>query len=266
MSTSGGEEFGEAIDASAGAPPYHFIEILRLVEAAAERCEDGQPRILDHGCGGGLTGLYLTHLSYRHVYGVDVKSGSDRWNGFLKQRFGYESDRYFVYEGRALPFDDAFFDLIFSQQVLEHVDPLSIEDYYVEEAQVLKVSGQVYHEVPHRLVPYESHTQTWFIHYFPEVLSNFLYRAFNRNLNFIENELFLRWPGFHISRLKKYFGAYENRTERRLKGLVDLSYYDGSIKMRQLLIRLTNFPVLGDVLAKLLSRLIMMSTLSQKMK
>ena len=67
-------------------------------------------------------------------------------------------------------FNDNSFDYIFSQQVIEHVESNLLESYLSEEKRILKKNGLVFHQIPHRLGPFEGHTKKWFIHWLPKKL------------------------------------------------------------------------------------------------
>ena len=95
-------------------------------------------------------------MEYRQVFGVGTVAVG--WNIQLKQAFDTADTHFSTYDGLVLPFPDGRFDFVFSQQVLEHVAPDQIENYYIEEARVLRPGGVAFHEVPHRLIPYDSHT------------------------------------------------------------------------------------------------------------
>ena len=70
-----------------------------------------------------------------------------------------------VYSGKGnLPFKDGVFDLINSQQVIEHVRDL--DTYFKEARRTLRRGGVLFAEFPTRAMPYDSHKQTWFKHWF----------------------------------------------------------------------------------------------------
>ena len=72
--------------------------------------------VLDFGCGGGNAIDFLSAaLPGCRYHGVDIKSSPE-----VQQRV--RSDGNFrTYDGRNLPYEDASFDLVYSQQVFEHV-------------------------------------------------------------------------------------------------------------------------------------------------
>lgn len=86
---------------------------------------------------GGATGLQARVL---HEWGNDVASVDIS----LPDRVPYFPVQ--LYDGHHLPFPDAFFDVVFSSNVLEHIDDLP--SFFVEAARVLKASGRMVHIVP----------------------------------------------------------------------------------------------------------------------
>ncbi len=258
------EAYRSEVQAAATRPPYHLRRLLRTVEDAARRHPTGQPVVLDHGCGGGSTSLFLFALGYREIYGVDITEGCTGWNRLLAEELGIDTPRFFTYDGQRLPLASESVDVVFSKQVLEHVRPEAIDAYYAEEARVLKPGGIAFHEVPHRLVPYDSHTETWFVHYLPRALALHLYRMLGCNMAFVRNELFLRSPGFHRAQVRRHIGEVRDVTIERLAGLGDLEYYDGPKRLRQAMTMLVNLPILGRMAALTLRNFVMLDTLARK--
>ena len=62
--------------------------------------------------------------------------------------------------------------------MVEHLREDEVYFYYEEEGRVLKKNGLAYHEVPHKFMPYESHSRLWLIHLFPYVFKPILYGIF----------------------------------------------------------------------------------------
>lgn len=120
-------------------------------------------KILDIGCG---IGTYLSAFKRftTDLYGVEIdekrakeatlrlrlSTGSGRRSGQ-----GKVAPKIFVAPAEKLPFDDASFDVVFSHEVLEHVED---DRKAVEEAvRVLKPGGHLVIFVPNRLFPFETH-------------------------------------------------------------------------------------------------------------
>jgi SAM-dependent methyltransferase len=87
----------------------------------------GERRVLDCGCGNGLTVEHLRDAGF-DAWGTDV-SALRKW----QWRERRSRDHLVVTDGEHLPFDNGFFDAIISSGVLEHigVDELAITTYQV---------------------------------------------------------------------------------------------------------------------------------------
>jgi len=108
-------------------------------------------RILDFGCGAGGTVYALLDRGYTQVYGYDIQD-------YLKLREPGDREKRFRIGARQelrLPFDDATFDLIISDQVFEHVmDQVAI---WKELHRVTRPGGQGLHNIPACYMPIEGH-------------------------------------------------------------------------------------------------------------
>ena len=153
---------------------------LDNLSASIKKISNGNKNIsiLDHGCGGGLKSFYFIALGYKNMYGVNVNYNINYLNTILKKIFKISEKRFYTTDGRILPFKENKFAFIFSLQVLEHLSDNFIDTYYSEEERVLKERGHVYHEVPHLLVPFESHSRLWFLHWLPSFLQPLAYGVF----------------------------------------------------------------------------------------
>ena len=257
--------YREAVLATRYNPPYHLIAPLRVAEDAAERAGRENVRILDHGCGGGGTLLYLLALGFSGVFGIDVGGNCIGWNRLLRDEFNIKEKRFFVYEGQLLPFEDGIFDVVISEEVVEHVPDSTIVRYYSEAARVLRSDGITYYTVPHRLVPYDSHSRTWLIHYLPRPVASKIYGVMGGNVrHFFEQCLFLRWPAFHRRMLDNLYIDSIDFTNQRLLMLTRFDYYDGPRGFRQWLGTLSRFPLIGTLMNRLIGLFLMRQTLSRK--
>ncbi len=114
-------------------------------------------KILDYGCGVGTLCLSALLRGY-DCYGVEV----EEWKyAFLKKKIGelsYPKDwkeRFLIYDGNKLPFEDASFDVVFTYQVLEHV--IDLEKSVREILRILKPEGFAYLHCPNYDRTYEEH-------------------------------------------------------------------------------------------------------------
>lgn len=257
----------EAVKASTRSPPYHLLAPLRLAQDAARRKGNMSIQILDYGCGGGSTLLYLLASGFEGIHGVDVGGNCIRWNRWLRDQFGMTDDRFMLYDGKKLPFADGSFDLVISEEVVEHIPDELIEAYYREGARVLRPDGVAYFTAPHRLGPYDSHTRSWGIHYLPRPIAVRTHALRNEaHRQFFENHLFLRWPRFHQTMLDKFYGTTRNLNRERLNALIEFDYYDGPKRLRQWVGRLGRIPVIGPLAQHIIAKILMAQTISKKTK
>jgi SAM-dependent methyltransferase len=245
-------------------PPYHLLGLLEELAKIGSGKPTGSVPILDHGCGGCWTLIYLAARGYTDIRGVDVAgSNCERWNRLTAEVFGMADKRFHEYDGTLLPFPDGSVDLVFSQQVLEHVHPDVLERFYAEEHRVLRNGGVAVHGVPHRLVPYDSHTRTWLLHWFlPRPAWIKVLRLLGCNVATAETALFLRWPWTHMRMARRHFGHCEDRTGDRLRRQVRFEYYDGPVGLRRMLAWFANLPGVGGVIRGVLKHFMLLDTVS----
>ena len=161
-------------------------------------------KILDHGCGNCLTVLFLILKGYKNVWGATVNFNNDtRKTNYIRNinriisiiLNSKNTKRVIIYNGFELPFSKNYFDIIFTKQVLEHISPENRLDFWFEEKRVLHNDGILYHQIPHRLVPFEAHTKKWFFHWFPQNITLKMLGQGSSEYEFTKNYLFLQWPG-----------------------------------------------------------------------
>ena len=256
-------DFEATVKRSADDPPFNFRALTGLLEEIGGSRTKSDIRILDHGCGSALWLLYLLANGYRGIHGIDVGGHCDSLNRLMRDHLGLKDKRFFLYDGSKLPFDDDQFDIVFSTQVIEHIAPDVLENYYAEERRVLAPGGMAYHQVPHRLVPYDSHTRTWFIHYLPRPVWLAILSAMGRDPDFARNQLFLRWPWVHRRLARRHIGTCDDRTMARFMSLTDLSGYDGPRGLRRFVRSLLALPGVGWLGQKLLANFVMLDTISR---
>lgn len=257
-------KFREIAQSGEQHPPYHLAGLQHALEWHRGTRPREEDATLDHGCGGGMTLLYLAAIGYTRIHGVDIgDSNCERWNRFTREIIAAPEQRFFRYDGRVLPFPENSMDIVFSQQVLEHVRPDALDDYYAEEHRVLRPGGLAVHAVPHRLVPYDSRTRTWFLHWvLPRGAWLRTLRLLGHSVETAEKALYLRWPWTHRRLGRGHFGHVEDRTRDRLCDSTAFEYYDGPAGMRRQAGRVVRLPVVGGVAARALSLFIMMDTVS----
>jgi SAM-dependent methyltransferase len=109
-------------------------------------------RVLDVGCGVGMyTAAFLRQTP--HVFGIEVER--ERAQEARLQSAADVSRAV----GEHLPFPDNAFDVLFSHEVLEHVD--DDRTCAAEMVRVTKPGGRIVVFVPNRLYPFETHGIFW---------------------------------------------------------------------------------------------------------
>ena len=245
--------------------PYHIKLLLDKLQALDKN--RNEIKILDHGCGMALSLLYLVAIGYTNVFGVDVEkeNSCECWNKLTSDILGYDEKRFFDYDGTRIPLDKNTIDFIFSQQVLEHVNPSVFDSYFSEEVRVMKRGGTFVHQIPHRLVPYESHTRTWLLHCILPLRFWWKFIALYDNKSmYLKGVLFLRWPNDYKKKIFGHFGNYQLSTEQRFRAVSNFEYYDGPVRLRRLVALFPKIPLVGTFLVRIISQFIMMEIIGEK--
>jgi len=256
------EDFRRLAIASSEDPPVHLKAMLQHLRLLSEDRPKDQIRILDHGVGGGLTLLYLYANGYPQVHGVDIGGPIETFSAFLAEHFGFSPEQVQLYEGAILPYPDAYFDYVYSEQVLEHVRPHQIVHYLEEERRVTRNGAIVFHRVPQRLTPFESHTQRWLLHYMPRPLWLWALKASGVNTETARKALFLRWPWTHRSLVRRIFGNCDDRSLDRFLDVTDLDSFEGPRRLRKLVHDLLTFGPTRRPAGLVIGNLIMLDTIS----
>ncbi|MEM7028178.1 MAG: class I SAM-dependent methyltransferase [Chloroflexota bacterium] len=108
-------------------------------------------RALVNGCGVGMYNRALLEITPT-VYGLDVEF--DR----VQQAAQY-GKKVIIAKGETLPYPDDYFDLVLSNEVIEHVEDDA--RYAVDLVRVLKPGGRGIIFCPNRLWPFEVHGHYW---------------------------------------------------------------------------------------------------------
>lgn len=244
--------------------PEKFKRILNVLNGNFLNKKD--IKILDHGSGGCYTIIYLYALGYENVFGVDIGGSHKEINNFFYLISGKDKKKKILYDGINLPFENDSFDFIFSQQVLEHV-PFNLQENFIkEEKRVLKSGGVAYHQIPHKLTPYESHLKIWFFHWLPKQLFVLSCKFLGKNYKFAQDHLWLKPPWIYLNFLRLYIGKTENLSTDRIKLFQNESkeLFGFGFYLRKLSSMVCKIPLIGNLLSKFLSYFIMLETISIK--
>ncbi len=187
-----------------------------ILEAAGEKVTGV---VLENGCG---VGMYLAHLAPHagRIIGLEYELDRAREAGLAVQNL--PNAKVICAAGEALPFPDAFFSLILSHEVLEHVkdDRRSLE----EMLRALKPGGRIALFVPNRGYPFETHGIYWRGHYrFGNIpLVSYLPRRLRDHLAphvrvYSRRDLEALFAGLPVRYIDRQiiFGAYDNIIARR---------------------------------------------------
>lgn len=201
-----------------GEPSYVWRagQIRRLEMIRSAMPADRKPSVLVNGCG---VGTYLANLATFSdpAVGLDID--------FERTVDSRQKSEYVINgAGETLPFADNLYDLILSNEVIEHVqdDRLAVQ----EMVRCLKPGGRIVLFCPNRGYPFETHGLYWkgkyhfgnklFINYLPNVWRNKLaphVRVYTRR---DLEKLFAGLPVKYIKR-STIFGGYDNIIARSPK-------------------------------------------------
>lgn len=158
-------------------------------------------RVLDAGCG---AGSYVVRMAKE---GADVRGIEYEASKVADYRNAHQKDNVIVGNIEKMPYADAEFDVVFSNEVLEHVPNDSVA--LGEINRVLRPDGLFFIFVPNRLYPLETHgcytkggtrlsSLTPFIPWVPDVIARRFLRFDNRNYWKSDIEQLLTREGFRV--------------------------------------------------------------------
>jgi len=156
-------------------------------------------KILISGCGAGSEMIVAKQLGFRQVCGVEVE---EVWITACRMRFQDSPDlEASLYDGNALPYGDAEFDVIASGHVIEHTkDP---EGYLRECVRVLTPGGYLSLEFPNRYHHRELHTRLPSFEWLPRPVRNSILRALLSRLSPLSADVKNRYNAIVATDLKQ---------------------------------------------------------------
>ncbi len=151
------------------------LELIQFIEnyRNLNKLQKEDIKILDWGSGRGTTVALLRKNGYE-AYGVEIDPLPFN-NGLPYFNAIYDSPSDFlklINESCITPFPDDFFDIVFSEQVLEHISNLKIVSQ--EMKRITKLGGQHYHQFPAKWHLIEEHLHMPFIHWLPKNLLRYI--------------------------------------------------------------------------------------------
>ncbi len=122
-----------------GADSYYFAE--HKVKLLNEYEQNSKSRLLDLGCGDGLTDVYFSkYFPAMLIDGIDISEKSIA-EADKKQ---IPRTSFTIYDGQTIPFEDNYFDIVFVASVLHHIDFSLHQPVLHEIHRVLKPGGRLY--------------------------------------------------------------------------------------------------------------------------
>jgi SAM-dependent methyltransferase len=109
-------------------------------------------RVLDAGCGNGLYAAKFIERCHAHVEAFEIELAR-----VIEAR--YHVPHAVVARGEALPYQDNYFEVVFSNEVIEHVD--NDAHFAAELVRVTKLGGRILIFCPNRWYPVEQHGHYW---------------------------------------------------------------------------------------------------------
>jgi SAM-dependent methyltransferase len=140
----------------------------RILAAVEPLLTTAQARVLDAGCGSG----HIAQRIGRSRPGFTV-TGMD----IADSRIARDAHTFVQLNGSTMPFDDASFDAIISNHVLEHVGTESDQAAYLAELhRILANDGVLYLAVPNRYRLVEAHYSLPLLSWLPQKVADWLVR------------------------------------------------------------------------------------------
>ena len=134
---------------SAESKVRHLLCLCHLFAyECAARFINERTRVLEVGFGDGYGCAYLAKkLPASDFHAIDL---APSLSAISSRKYPFGNCQFLAYDGRRIPFEDHFFDIILSFQVIEHVE--DVEAYLLEMSRVLKPNGLILLSTPNRIL------------------------------------------------------------------------------------------------------------------
>jgi len=165
-----------------------YKKSMKIFSVLSEFINLSSSKVLDVGCGKGIITRNLGKIC-KEIIGVDIED----------KRLIKEGYKFILIKDEKLPFKDNTFDVVISNQVIEHVNDQ--DDHIKEIYRVLKDDGVCYLATPNKCWPIEPHYYLPFLGVLPNNLANFYLRIFWNK----DYDVKLLTYNKLTNKLKKYF-------------------------------------------------------------
>jgi len=206
--------------------------------------------IFDHGCGSGLSIIFLLACGYKNVFGVDPKTHKYKnLNDRLSKLDGVTVKPFLSYlSGNKIGLAPGSVNYIYSNQVMEHLSDTDLITYLTEEQRLKSDKSIIRHSFPTRNTFFETHTKTILLHWLaPRLLFVRLFGAKKRV--WLENNLFLRWDRCYEEAFERYLGPFSQENIGRIAAPSE-HMEDGNAKsiLRACFLKLMEMPALTPLM------------------
>lgn len=255
-------------DYRSAAPVAEYVLLPNIIERFGPAQDCYNLKILNHGSGSGLPDLYWVALGYTQLVSVDIYSEHQqkltlKLNHILKLCCEIEDDIFFLYDGKKLPVEDGSVDVVNSNAVVEHLTDVFFENYFKEESRVLRGGGVALHVIPQRLQPFDSHTQTWCIHWLPRSWHSWLIKQLGKHN--IDVPVVLRSKYTHLRILRKYIGKCRDiSVDYFMNSEIKREDFYDKKSQRGLAYKLCNLPILKIFLPSMVSPMLCLITVTTR--
>jgi hypothetical protein len=107
---------------------------------------------------------------------------------FSKFRKEYPKFELIEFDGEHYPVFEKKFDFAFSNAVIEHIGNFTKQVKWLSE--IKKITKLLFITTPNRWLPFETHSMTFFFHWFPDKIRNYFYRKIGKE-HYAKNYMWL---------------------------------------------------------------------------
>jgi SAM-dependent methyltransferase len=188
---------------------------LRMMVKYCPALQNGQALLLEHGCGNGIYAAQFQKHYGALLHGFDIEAER------VAEAHANGIDNALLAVAERLPYASNSFDLVFSNEVIEHVQDDALAA--AEMVRVAKAGGRIIIFCPNRWYPFETHGHYWrgqyrfgntpLINYLPNVLRNRLAPHVRVYTAHGLRRLFAQQP-VKVVHHGRIFGGYDNIVAR----------------------------------------------------